>query len=273
MVQTNDTGLPVIPKVFAQYTEDILSTAADTVLLELKPAVSLKLWQSKVGGEPYLPLTEEYPRDSEGRPLILLAQINFAEMPHLRGFPEKGILEFYIGGNGFMYGSDFYDCTNQGGFRVLYFDKVEEDESKLHRDTAQYQEREEDQENEECYERSPFEGKLNYSIKFRKEKQYISACDYRFQILSDDEYLDEYTDIFDGSGHRIGGYPMFTRTDPREYEGFQDYKTLLLQIDTELVEMRNGIVWGGSGIGSFFIRPKDLKRRNFTNVMFALDCF
>jgi len=266
---TDVVDLPAIPPALAQYKEDILSTTADTVRLEVAPAASLKPWQSKVGGEPYLPLGEEYPCNSEGKPLMLLAQINFEEMPHLAGFPEKGLLQFYVDGRNedYLCGIDFDNLTSQKGSRVLYFDRVEEDESKLRQDTAQYQDRKESM-------GFPLNGASSYSIKFHREKQYISAGDYRFQIMSfEDKAVGKYDKAFPASGHRVAGYPNFTQEDPREKEELKDHKTLLLQIDSEYKESEGvDIMWGDSGVGAFFIRPEDLEKRDFTNVLFSWDC-
>ena len=63
------------------------------------------------------------------------------------------------------------------------------------------------------------------------------------------------------------GYPSFTQCDPRcgEYQG--EYETLLLQIDSQ-----DDIMWGDSGIANFFINEKDLRKLDFSNVMYTWDC-
>ncbi len=62
-------------------------------------------------------------------------------------------------------------------------------------------------------------------------------------------------------GHKIGGYPFFTQTDPREWEEkYQQHDILLLQIDTD--DSLN-IMWGDSGVANFFI-----KKRRFVNSKF-----
>ncbi|SUC47704.1 Domain of uncharacterised function (DUF1963) [Providencia stuartii] len=71
------------------------------------------------------------------------------------------------------------------------------------------------------------------------------------------------------NGHRIGGYPFFTQTDPREYrKEIQDY-VLLLQIDSDY---ETGILWGDIGVGNFFIHPEDLKNKDFSKVVYNWDC-
>lgn len=62
---------------------------------------STSVFDSKLGGVPYFPKDMEYPRVLEGalagKPLRLLAQLNFSTLPHLEGFPQKGILQFLLG--------------------------------------------------------------------------------------------------------------------------------------------------------------------------------
>ena len=49
------------------------------------------LHQSKIGGTPYWP---KHP--TTGKELMLLLQLNFAEMPSLPLFPQQGILQLFV---------------------------------------------------------------------------------------------------------------------------------------------------------------------------------
>lgn len=55
---------------------------------------------------------------------MLLAQFNFAELPTLENFPDKGILQFYIAADDDLYSADFDQPFTQDGFRVLYFEEI-----------------------------------------------------------------------------------------------------------------------------------------------------
>lgn len=48
----------------------------------------------KIGGMPYLPIDEEYPKDKYGNPMALFIQINFRKL-NLENYP-KGIFELFI---------------------------------------------------------------------------------------------------------------------------------------------------------------------------------
>ena len=52
----------------------------------------------KIGGIPYLPIGEEYPKDIDGNPMSLLFQINLSNV-ELENFPKRGILEVFISSN------------------------------------------------------------------------------------------------------------------------------------------------------------------------------
>ena len=90
-----------------------------------------ELWDSKFGGYPYLPLGFQYPQDSSGTYLRLLAQINFEQVPNVQDFPNNGILQFYISPDDISYGHNYKEKTNQDMFRIVYFDNINKNNSEL----------------------------------------------------------------------------------------------------------------------------------------------
>src|SRR5205085_10306136 len=76
------------------------------------------LLRSKLGGVPYLPPGGEIPRMKK-TPMMLLAQINFAEQPALEGFPRKGILQLFVEDDPSL-GAGTKELTKQGAFRVVF---------------------------------------------------------------------------------------------------------------------------------------------------------
>lgn len=267
-----------LPNTLHPYLEKISATILPTVTMQLTASDDLTLWQSKIGGQPYLPLEVAYPVDSDGNPLVLLAQFNFAEIPDLPHFPDRGILQFYIAADD-LYGMNFDDQQQQSGFKLLYFDQVVEDATLLKQDFSELES------DEEAY--LPFTGQ--YSIVFQHTEQAISLQDFAFgkKVLDVDElydfedqfeggdfendFIEPYHELLSATGHRLGGYPFFTQTDPRQYnEKIQDY-ILLFQLDTDDAE--NDIMWGDSGVGNFFIHLEDLKKRDFSKVVYNWDCY
>lgn len=75
---------------------------------------------SKMGGLPYFPKSADYPRDEAGIPLVLLAQIDCAEVPIIPNFdfPDRGLLQFYI------YPDPAF-CYPDDKHRVLYFPETD----------------------------------------------------------------------------------------------------------------------------------------------------
>ena len=77
----------------------IQSALEETELSSLHISVSDKpagCTDSRFGGVFYLPHGESVPACPEGETMQFLAQINFAKIPHLDGFPEKGLLQFFL---------------------------------------------------------------------------------------------------------------------------------------------------------------------------------
>mgnify|MGYP005847496285 CR=1 FL=1 len=55
--------------------------------------------------------------------MAFLAQNNFAEMPIINDFPEKGILQFYVANNG-SYGFN-YDNINESDIKVIFIEEID----------------------------------------------------------------------------------------------------------------------------------------------------
>jgi uncharacterized protein YwqG len=270
-------------------TDEKTKRAMEIFVNETKmPAIRLKperretsVYDSKFGGTPYLPPGFSYPCDSypqRGRPLVLLAQLNFAGLPRLEGFPDHGILQFYCSDDeGF--GANYGRVEDQAGFKVVYHENIVMDEQSL--GTAP-----EAANNKSVY--FPFKGE--FALKASIVDSIPFEEDYRFEEISSrfirnnpscaflrdaDGYFPDFSDepnLINGS--RIGGYPFFCQNDPRS-EG-SGYTILLLQIDSENwrgnPKGEDVILWGDAGVANFFIRPEDLAKRDFTKLIFYWDC-
>ena len=82
--------------LLAPYKDAILPTAqtiAPFTWQEWQGEGRPPLWQSHLGGMPYLPLDDEYPYTNRGYPFALFAQINFAAMPPPTYFPTEAIFQ------------------------------------------------------------------------------------------------------------------------------------------------------------------------------------
>lgn len=257
-----------LPEEFELYRPIIEETMKPVVFIDAD-ARKTTLFQSKFAGDPYFPLSMDYPKNASGKPLKLLAQINFVEFPkHLSNFPEEGILQFYIDGYDDVLGMDFDNGQNQEGFRVIFHDTVIHDEAQLIQDFSFLE-----KEDEEIY----FPVEREMALSFKTDFEPLSIDDFRanemysniLTSIEDNETLeDAFYDAMTGDGLKIGGYPFFTQEDPRAYGDYTDSTILLLQVDS----VGDDILWGDCGVGNFFITEEELKNKDFSNVLYNWDC-
>lgn len=263
-----------LPKELEKYRKQIENTVEPFVGISGEKGKTA-LHQSKFAGDPYLPKTIDHPIDVNQKPMILLAQLNFEEIPELEGMPKQGILQFYIAADDDLMGLNFDDQTKQDNFRIIFHSQVEKDEALLVTDFSYIGEAEENY--------SPMEHEV--ALSFEVDYGPVSVADYRNDNLLGtevdlNEYVNKdgeekelweiYSDTFLGEGHKIGGYPFFTQDDPRDYnKTYREHNILLLQIDSD---SDNGILWGDCGIANFFIRKNDLQNLDFSKVVYNWDC-
>lgn len=139
---------------------------------------SPKLYESKFGGNPYLPLEANHPLDSEGKPMLLMAQINFSEVPSYENMPSQGMLQFFICGadnknTGDVYGLDFDHPTTQKDFRVVFYEDVTTDENKLTTDFTYL----------EDIDRDMFPIPQEVGLQFEIKIEPVSPTDYRYNAV------------------------------------------------------------------------------------------
>lgn len=82
---------------------------------------------SRFGGIFYLPRGEKIPVCPEGEEMQFLAQINFAQIPTLKGFPRKGILQFFVDTDAQRFQNKMEDDTlKRELYAVRYYPQPEE---------------------------------------------------------------------------------------------------------------------------------------------------
>lgn len=255
-----------LPPALEPYRAQLLQTRMPFIRVKAQASRSTTWWESKVGGLPYLPKGVAYPTAPDGRELFFLAQLNFADMPRLSPFPEKGILQFYIYDDD-LYGMDFDDGENPDTFRILYFPDPLADETALQTQFSRIRD----------YDLLPHHPEESHPLVFEAAEELAPATDYRFwqtfgadffQQFGEQEWdiLNEFNRSVHSTGHKVGGYAYFTQDDPRRPE---DPMLLLFQLDSD---EGMDLMWGDMGVGHFFIRESDLNARNFGRVLYDWDC-
>ncbi len=248
---------------FPEYESKIEASKKGTleiVIEDIKP----NIYNSKIGGHPYFPITKDYPRDLDENPLTFLLQINFEEMPKLKNFPEKGILQFYIDSSNELMGMDFDDRTNNDYFRIIYHENLVES---IH-DYSFLDEYLDSLESINMPFDRNFEKKFSYKKKVESVNLYCREFTQIMGLKAYPDFIDEEKEkllniMYLGTGSKIGGYPFFTNEDPRSED---IYDTLLLQLDSD-----SNINWPGNGVANFFINKNNLREKDFNNVLFNLD--
>lgn len=249
-------------------------TLIDCISIEISQISqdSVNPTDSVIGGKP--PYAEKVPT-KKGDELRFLAQINCSELPELKGYPNKGLLQFWVS-------KDI--CVDEECEVVYYANPTNNKIDQLNIDMDVY-----DKEDDEWPIKTGSVGKMT----FKKSQESMSTDDYRFdnlfakaynEIAKNTEgveeieafcdikdeiwkYLWNHTDLVSsGDGNKIGGYPHFCQWDPRESEKSEEL--LLLQIDSD----DDFILWGDYGTANFFIKERDLINHKFGNCMFHWDC-
>lgn len=243
------------------------------------------LMDSKIGGLPFMPEGSSLPMASDGKtPLKFLAQINVG---HLIGnlFPmAMGILQFWIQDDD-QYGMDMDDMSSQKQSRVIFYQSV--------RSCLSIPEIKEQFPSllEEVKAAFPIQPGNCFKITAKKERSPLSASDFNQEglfvakynelfpetpITSTMDFTDQLEvglldDLLDSeAGHKLLGIPNFAQSDPRE-EKHRDH-ILLFQLDSETMEDNSEILWGDCGVGNWFILPEDLKKGDFSKVLYHWDC-
>jgi uncharacterized protein YwqG len=252
--------LQVIPAFLEKYKSQIEKYKLDTVRILAHPidvGEELKITQSKFLGTPYIPISKKYPSCADGTPMIMLAQINFAEIPQLESYPTSGILQIFV------HPTDWYDMSE---YKILYHESETEE---YHTDFSFI--------TSNVYEESPIY--CEHKLTFIKQTEYGGREDFRFKINFDGlDYFDfqetlpkeeqeQMDNLFYITGHKIGGYAYFTQSDPRDYDKKLRDDVLILQIDTD-----EKIMFGDSGVANVFININDLKSKDFDKAYFNWDC-
>jgi len=230
-------------------------------LIEGEPSIL----DDKIGGKPYLPVGEEYPKDKDGNPLALLLQVNLNKI-ELSGYPRKGILEIFTDKN------VEWPCQ----YVVKYFEEGLEYQNDLPDIDLKY-----------------YIVKKSYKIALTKTVCYMAINDYRFiktmcKIVNEiynvnvnnyrelDDYFgtfpwyDKIRDGYENHGITLGGYPDFTQNDPR-YDMKENRDECLFKLDSWMDY--NTFDIGDAGILFALISQKDIEECNFDKAIIDWDCY
>lgn len=238
--------------------------------LSFGEAAALGERRSKLGGATLLPAGYKAPVGS-ARPLGLLAQIDFAEMPAQPDFPTDGVLQIWVDPDDEMYGHDDNAPTVQRNFRVLYFpadqpveplgDEVVPAGMPLSEVHSVYFSAERDLPG------ASLVGELLPSGQWRRTLHTLEDDDLGCR-LEDDLYA-FHGRMRNENAPKIGGYPCYFNSHPGERSPVAySYDRLLLQLPSHWGSSVS--IWG-SGTANFIIPREKLLARDFSDVWYWLD--
>ena len=221
--------------------------------------------ESRLGGWPGWPDGEALPVGPEGRPMLFLCQVNFAEMPPFDPFPREGLMQIFVASDE-LYGCGF-PSRNRTGFTVVY-----------HADTGGLA-------TVDPYAGRPpeltvFDGDLHSSgrpLAFEPREMvptpehYLIAAEFDviWEQHKDADYgrFDNYYRAQYGPDIYLGGYPRFTQYDIRSPEQFADFDQVIMQFGAP-----RDMMWGDMGEACFLMRREDLQDRAFEKAIYSWDC-
>jgi len=237
------------------------SLTRPALILRPDPAVSVVDTAARIGGPAWLADDEQWPLDGAGGRLEFVAQLDFARLPRLEGFPDSGVLRFFVGRDE-LFGAN-WDAPEKSGCCILWHagpatgGRLEAPHSLTPDDI------------------SPFQSETVRAVGQALSATPADTWHVAVRLAGQDDRpgMAEVDDrIFEISeerepGHRIGGHPVFVQTDFRRPGYYDDYDVVLLGLTSD-----SAIMWGDVGEATFLIRQADLDRRNFSRVVFHWDC-
>jgi len=254
----------MIPTFLKTFESDLIKYEREIIRIKANPQKEtplndkLGLKESKFLGVPFFPINKEYPKDKKGKPMVMVAQLNFAQIPAIKNFPTEGILQLFLSP------TEWYDEDS----KIIYHTEDELDK-KLLTDFSFLSEGD--------YEEIPIFSlhHLSFEKGIDKGGSEDSQFDYLFGDLDfwdfsgtlNEEQESQFGKYFDSTGHKIGGYAEFTQTDPRDYSSSKRDDVQVLQIDVD-----DFIMFGDSGVGHIFINENYLIKKDFSKAYFYWDC-
>jgi uncharacterized protein YwqG len=281
--------MKTFPPGLESYRQWIEAARLTALCFEAKRGATLP-WQSKQGGRPYFQI--DHPDDwfytpwpqavrrspwpksrRSGRELFLLAQINFAEIPPVPFFPDRGILQVFLDVDGEPH-SKLKQCLHLAWHETVFTDP----EFVVHDFGA-------------LDVQLPYGEPGEWSLTFHRIDSYLSFSDYRFAEVYAQPKFDgvSLAELLEGplrvhylqlcrpdeqhDRNQIGGYhysqndqdprgPYFRRSNLERLAPEWNDSLLLIQFASTDV-----FGWGDGGEMRIFIQRDDLAQRRFDNIL------
>lgn len=271
--ESDTAAKPPIPDAeLEQFETWFLKQTRPALALTPDATASIAASGSRLGGPVWLADGEAWPSDARGVPLEFLAQLDCSECQGLDGYPERGIVQFFIGRDD-LYGADFddpaastvlvrrIDVTRAGALVAPPSPQVIagvafSDFSPFRNDAV----------------RATGIG-LRPALILDRIDQSIMEAEKRVVALQERYDIDRLETFLESDEaarplrHQTGGYPAYTQSDVRYQPAFSDFDHVLLRLTSD-----DFVMWGDVGECVFLIRREDLARADFSRVAYSWDC-
>ncbi len=246
---------------------------------ERKPSIT----DSKIGGMPYWPAGKDFPADEQGKPMLMILQMNCAEAGLSAPLPDHGMLQWFISLNREM----MYGCRGNydegAGFSIVYHEEIGESATPA------------DVPTHETVDDMLTPVKCEVAIDVTAEQTAMGVNDGHFNSLFFDivkeitgaapsekrwyQYLDNEDCLYfekelgmKRPRHQMMGYPVYSQDEARR--DIDQHDTLLLQLDSQYstIDRKALVMWGDMGSGFIFVNHDDLDARDFSRAYYCWDC-
>lgn len=224
------------------------------------------IFETKVGGFPYLPKDMMFPKDKNGVDMRLLVQIKCDDLEYLEGFPGTGMLQIFTS-KSFNFGSNPENPFDNSNFKIIYHQEIDK--------TIRL---------DDLYKKTLLNELEDYPIRmecplyFTRTIDTISIFDFNYlkefkSILGTynnykDFTLEEIKPLISNTEskfNKVGGNPNFINEDIRKDEYKLDTLLFQLQNDNNIVNI------GKNCLIKFYINSDDLRNLNFDKVFYHIE--
>jgi len=245
------------------------------VVLSIDPNSEPRATGSYIGGHPFVSSNEDFswPLDGNGeKPLTFLMQVNLAELPRLEGFPESGLIQWWIEGGDELYGLSFdEESTGREGLLVRFYSADELSNSASSPSDPIPNRVDED-------ELGPFWGTKPYALVGEETLSFPSYEESTippeaFELFSELRYeLDDASELlrFLEPSTQLGGYPAFVQGDPRVAGDRPEQ--LILQLESMDFDGEDVLMWGDAGNAQLFGDLASLRRSDSSTLWWDWAC-
>ncbi len=239
---------------------------------------------SKIGGKPYWPASKEYPVDEQGKPMLMVMQINCAQAGLKAPLPENGMLQWFISLNPErMYGCHGNFDENGSGCRIVYHDTISDNAAPSNVPThATVDEMFTPVKRETAIDLVPEQTTMNVTdghfnqlfFDIVKEITGVMHSDKMWYQYVDNEdclYFEQQAGM-KRPCHQMLGYPKYSQEEARR--DIKHHDTLLFQLDSQFsqIDRKELVMWGDMGSGFVFINSENLAALDFSQAYYCWDC-